>query len=256
MDKKLIATHVKAAELLCKIRDEFKELISGSAPIDEVTARRFVKSRYRRYGLRTDKDSPIVAFGENTSKVHHLENRSHRLRRENLILLDMWAHLPHGVYADMTWMFYFGKRPSHTVVEAFDAVASARDSMITFLRDSLQDGKLPHANRCDAVVRDNLNKRRLGAYFLHSTGHSMTQRLVHGHKSEKGLSPRNASKIRHRLPYTVEPGLYFAHLDQPFGVRTEMDFYISKDGGVVITTDAQKKLDFILPPGQKALDAF
>lgn len=257
MRKALLDTHLKAAELLCTIKDEFRCMISESKDVDEASARKFVRSRFRKYGLRSDKDSPIVAFGENTSHVHYFPGRSSlRLKREMLILLDMWAHLPHGVYADMTWMFYFGKKPSHKVLEAFEAISGARDSMISFLRDSLQDGNIPHSNQCDAVVRDHLNKKRLGAYFLHSTGHSMTQRLVHGLKSNKGLSPRNLSKIRLSLPYTVEPGLYFAHLDQPFGVRTEMDFYIDRDWKVITTTEQQKNLDFILSRGQRRLDGF
>ncbi|MFP4656710.1 MAG: M24 family metallopeptidase [Candidatus Woesearchaeota archaeon] len=257
MNEKLVGTHEEAARLLCEIKNEFRNLLLSSGKISEKDARKFVKSRFRRYNLRTDKDSPIIAFRENTSSVHHLtDNGMMRLRQESLIMLDMWAHLPHGVYADMTWMFYYGKRPSHMVLDAFDAIVGARDSMISFLRNSLQDGVFPTSNRCDAAVRDHLNKKGYGAYFLHSSGHSMTQRLVHGLKSNKGLSPRNPSRIRKMLPYTIEPGLYFAHLDEPFGVRTEMDFYIGLGNKVVLTTEQQKGLDFILPKGQRRLDRF
>ena len=260
MNKKLIDTHVEAASLLCKIKDEFRDMILSSQnikSINEAFARKFVRSKFRKYNLKTDKDSPIVAFNENTSQVHYFPNKkSSCLTKESLILLDMWAHLPNGVYADMTWMSYYGKRPSHLITSAFDAIIGARDSMISFIRNNLQDGHLPTANLCDANVRDYLNKKQLGSYFLHSTGHSMTQRLVHGLKSNKGISPRNNLKIKKMLPYTVEPGLYFGHLDRPFGVRTEMDFYINSKNEIIITSDAQKELDYILPKGQKRLDLF
>ncbi len=257
MEERLIKTHIEAARLLGKVKDDFRKEISDGNIKDEYEGKRFILKRFKEYGLRTDKDCPIVAFGRNTSFVHYFPTtNSLRLKDEMPILLDIWGHIPNGVYADMTWMFYKGRHASPKLLRAFEAVISSRDAMISFLRDSLQDKKLPASNRCDSIVRDALNEHKLGAYFLHSTGHSMTQRLVHGWKSNRGITPRNPNKISKMMPYTVEPGLYFRHLDAPFGVRSEMDFYINKDNKVILTSDVQKELDFILPKGQERLSGF
>lgn len=257
MNAKLIGSHIEAAKTLCKIKDEFKEFISEKKSINETKARKFIKRRFSHYNLKTDKDCPIVAFGKSTSFVHYFPGKkSEQLKPETLILLDMWAHKPNGIYADITWMFYYGRKPNHKILEVFDAVIGARDSCISFIRDSLQDRKIPLSNHCDAAVRDYLNKKQLGSYYFHSSGHSMTQRLVHGLKSNRGLSPKNFLKIKKMLPYTIEPGIYLAHLEEPFGVRSELDFYIEKDNRFILTSDVQKELDYILPKGQKRLDNY
>ena len=257
MNKKQIESHLEAVKALSHVKDEVKEFLSEKKNINETKVRKFIKKRFRFHNLRTDNDCPIVAFGKNTSFVHYFPGKkSELLQNETLILLDMWAHKPNGVYADITWMFYYGRKPSHKIIEVFNSVIGARDALIVFLRNSLQDNNLPQSNVCDAVVRDYLNKKQLGSYYFHSSGHSMTQRLVHGLKSNKGLSPKNFQKIKKMLPYTIEPGIYLAHLNEPFGVRSEIDFYISKENKVIITSEVQKELDYILPKGQKKLNNF
>ena len=257
MNSKLIESHIEAAKALCQIKNEVKEFLGEKKNLNETKTRKFIKRRFSHYNLKTDKDCPIVAFNGNTSFVHYFPGKkSEKLTNESLIMVDMWAHKPNGVYADITWMFYYGRKPEHKVIEVFNAVIGARDACLSFIRDSIQDKKLPISNHCDAAVRDYLNKKQLGAYYFHSSGHSMTQRLVHGLKSNRGLSPKNSQKMKRMLPYTIEPGIYLAHLDEPFGVRSELDFYIDKNNQLIITSDIQKELDYILPKGQKRLDNY
>ncbi|MFW6230967.1 MAG: M24 family metallopeptidase [Nanoarchaeota archaeon] len=254
----LMESHIKAAELLGTIKDEVKEYLIEKKNLNEYKVWKFVRRRFSYYNLRTDKECPIVAFGPNTSYVHYFpkKTRSEPLKTEIPILLDIWAHLPYGIYADMTWMFYYGRKPDPLFQKVFNAILASRDAALSYLRDQFQDGKVPISNKIDAVVRESLNDAKLGAYFFHSTGHSMTQRLVHGLKSNKGLSPKNDLKMKPRLPYTIEPGLYLAHLDHPFGARSEIDFYVDDKKKIVVTTPLQKELDYILPRGQSTLDGF
>lgn len=257
MNLKLLKTHEEAARLLGKVKDDVKQYLSEKKSLNEKKVIKFVRKQFRKYNLKTDKDCPIVAFGKNTSLIHYFPGKkSEPLRPETPILLDMWAHLPFGVYADITWMFYYGHKPKQEFLDVFDAVIGSRDALVTYLKHAFQDNKIPISNVCDAVVRDYLNKKGYGAYFFHSTGHSMTQRLVHGLKSNKGFSPRNDLKMKKRLPYTIEPGLYFAHLDEPFGVRSEIDFYSNEKNELVLTSPVQKEMDYILPKGQSTLRKF
>lgn len=246
----VIKTHCTAAQRLMDIKDEIPSFIleqtTDGKSLTEYHLWKWIRKRFQAYGLRTDSECPIVAFGKNTSRVHYFPSKqSETLRPEMPIMIDMWAHLPNGCYADITWMFYYGKRPNLQLRKLFNAVAESRDLCLQYIKKSIKEETMPQQNRCDSTVRDHLNKKKLGAYYFHSTGHPMTVRNVHGHKSDKGLSPRNTDTLNVLQPYTIEPGLYLAHLDSPVGVRSEIDFYISETGTVEVTTHVQESITLI-----------
>lgn len=59
----------------------------------------------------------------------------------------------------------------------------------------------------------------------------------HGNKNR--LRPNSHSKLHMNVAYTIEPGIY---LKEKFGVRSEIDFYITDEFKLVLTTDLQKKI--------------
>jgi Xaa-Pro aminopeptidase len=246
-----ILTHELAASTLMTIKDEISDFIRSEMqdkrPLTEYSLWSFIRKRFKTYGLATDKDCPIVAFGKNTSRVHYFPQKrnSKKLEQEMPIMIDMWGHGKNGCYADITWMFYYGKKPSRQLRKHFSFVIGARDECLLYIRHALENDTLPQLNMCDASVRDYLNKKKVGAYFFHSTGHAMSITHVHGTKQQKGLAPRNDASLLLETPYTIEPGLYYPHLTTPFGLRSEIDFYITKDMELVVTSECQTGLTLI-----------
>lgn len=241
----IIDTHIQAAKLLSRIKDNIPKFINSKKLVNEQDVRKFIQKRFKEFGLTTDKDCPIVAFGPNTSFVHYLPRKKYaRLKPESLILVDMWARLKGGCYADITWMYYYGKTIPLKIKKVFNEVIKARDSGIDYIRKSLKSKIKIQSNLIDASIRDSLNEGKLGSYYLHSSGHSMTKKKIHGLKNNKGLSPKNFKSLDFNLPYTIEPGIYLAHLEKPFGIRSEIDFYI-KENKIIITSDIQKGITLI-----------
>ena len=161
------------------------------------------------------------------------------------IMIDMWGHGKNGCYADITWMFYYGTKPNKQLQKQFSYVIGARDECLLYIAHALESDAFPRLNHCDTTVRDYLNKKKVGAYFFHSTGHAMSPTQVHGTKQQKGLTPRSDTPLLIETPYTIEPGLYYPHLGKPFGLRSEIDFYITKDKELVVTSECQKRLTLI-----------
>ncbi|HUX60721.1 MAG TPA: M24 family metallopeptidase, partial [Ignavibacteriaceae bacterium] len=84
-------------------------------------------------------------------------------------------------------------------------------------------------------------KAGYGEYFFHRTGHSITTDL---HGSGAHMDNYETKDERLLLPstsFSIEPGIYLPE----FGVRSEIDVYITPDGKVMATgNDIQK---FVLP---------
>ena len=72
---------------------------------------------------------------------------------------------------------------------------------------------------------------------MHNTGHSLGMSKAHGRNGRLGHK-YNKDLIRN-MGYTIEPGIYFKN---KFGIRSEIDFYISSNMKLVITTDVQKNI--------------
>jgi Xaa-Pro aminopeptidase len=148
---------------------------------------------------------PIVAFGPNTSKPHHVPG-DRALVRGDLVLMDVGAAVE-GYSSDMTRTFAFGDpglrlREVHAAVVQAQAVGRAR------VRDGVAAGDV------DAAVREVLVEAGLGEAFTHGTGHGI------------GLQVHEAPILRTGAPailgasftVTVEPGAYLPRIG---GVRVE-----------------------------------
>jgi len=218
--------HKKAAALLTNIAHQ--TFAFAKEGITEYELQHFVLNKYQKYRLVSDKDPPIVAFGRNTNKPHHFPKKtSLRLRREMPVLIDLWAHLrePAAPFADITWMGYCGKIPSE-FQKNFSRVLAARDACVRAMR------KGAYADQIDQAAREELGN--LARHFTHSTGHPLGTTSPHGNCS--GLRHSNHTKIRRRIAYSIEPGIYL----QEYGIRTEINALLDKK--LIITTPVQRRL--------------
>lgn len=269
-NKTQINNHILAAKKLGLIKDEFSIFIEEkSAGISEKECLDFIKKSYKKHKLVNDskKEFAIVAFGKNTKEVHYFPSSTSnsKLKTGNLILLDIWARLDKKdtPYADMTWMMYFGNKIPNEIQEKWNVLAKARNTAIEYIRKEIGKEKLPRGLDIDRISHDVIGNAGFGENIKHTIGHSLG--FNHPHGKLPGINWREYSPIKKNVGYTIEPGMYFSPLQKSerkkskngikkskdfcggndFGMRTEIDFYISEDNKTVITTPIQKEIDVI-----------
>jgi Xaa-Pro aminopeptidase len=232
-----VASHLRASEIVAQVaRDAMAEARSAhtrGATLREHELRDWIVQRFETAGLETG-DPPIVAAGANAADPHYgpSPNRPREIREGELLLIDLWAREPNGVYADQTWMGTVGP-PSSRAVEVWEAVRDARDASIALLRERGGKGSL-RGGEVDTAARRVITERGLGDFFVHRTGHSIDPRDLHG--SGPHLDDFETREERLLLPgvgFSIEPGVY---LPGELGVRSEVNAFID-ERGVTITPE-------------------
>jgi Xaa-Pro aminopeptidase len=246
-----IERHRRAAALLTQTKDRVWQYLRAHPRVSEHEIEQFVQAEFKKNDLVAHKPfrTQIVAFNSHTSVVHYFPPRraSARLRPGTLILLDIWGRLrkPRAPYADITWMAYYGEKVPREVQKVFRIILKARDACLVHLRHELARGKMPTGAEMDNVARTIITNAGYGKNFLHNTGHCIGFTSPHG----KGvnLSRKFHRPLERHVGYTIEPGIYleggFDKLTaSKFGVRSEINFYITRRNKVVVTTPLQKKI--------------
>ena len=235
-----IKSHIEVALLLDKIKDEVFEYIGLKREVSEKDIQKFILKKFNENNIRSDKDLPIVAFNENSSKPHYFPpDNSKVLKRESLILIDLWAKFKNSnePFADITWMAYYGDNIPKRIQDVFNIVLKARDSALNFIKQEVKKGKMPTGKEVDKVTREIIEKEGFNGKFLHGTGHSIGTTSPHGNRSN--LNTKGIKQLSINLGYTIEPGIY---LENEFGIRSEIDFYINEEKEVIVTTPIQNKI--------------
>jgi Xaa-Pro aminopeptidase len=239
--KKQIEDHRTAARSLVKIKDLTFEYIRKNDDVTEYDVQQFIIKKFDEFGIHSDKYPPIVSFGTDTSIPEFYPKKdSKRLEKGNLIMIDLWAKLNNkdAPFADITWLAYQGKKIPTKIQKVFNTAITARDDALEYIRKELHDGNIPTGIDVDKIVRDVIIDAGFEKNILHETGHSIGIIEDHGPKPD-WIYWENFSRLNKNLAYTIEPGIY---LKDEFGVRVEMDFYISDGNKLIITTELQKKI--------------
>lgn len=247
MKKEEIKNHIIANRRIDSIRKRTVEFVRGNiGQISEHDVSGFIVSEIEKEGMSTAKPDPIhfLVANEHTDDSHWSFStfKPKIIGKDSLLMMDVWARLKsgHSPFMDITWMFYVGKEIPKQIQEAFDKVTAARDAAVFFIRKELKNNRLPEAGRVDELVRDYFRKSRLDQFFTHGTGHSIGYTSPHG-KNFK-LTKGGAKKIEPNILFTIEPGLYFKGR---FGIRSEIDCYITNDYKLIITSSVQKEITII-----------
>ncbi|MGQ0714245.1 MAG: M24 family metallopeptidase [Gemmatimonadaceae bacterium] len=235
-----VASHLRAAELVADVAREAMDearAARGRGTLHEHELRDWILDRFKRAGLETE-DAPIVAAGANAADPHYgpSAQRPREIRDGELLLIDLWAREPGGVYADQTWMGSVGA-PSSRASEVWTAVRDARDASIALLRERGKNGAL-RGGDVDVAARRVITERGLGEYFVHRTGHSIDPRDLHG--SGPHIDDFETREERLLLPgvgFSIEPGVY---LPGELGVRSEVNAFMGA-GGVTITPERYQR---------------
>jgi len=237
-----LENHKTAAEKLEKIKNRVFDLIKNNlGKISEKKVEDFIFSEFKKEGLVSDYKNQIVAVNGNSGNPHYFPGKRSKIIRQNsLVKIDIWARLKkrNSFFADITWMGYAGQRVPKKIEKVFDRVIKARDLALRYIKRELKKKRLPLGNEVDKVVRDYFKKFKLEKNFIHGTGHSLGKRSCHG-KSFNLSGKYSRKKLKFNIPFTVEPGIYFKN---KFGVRSEIDCYITEDYKLIVTTRMQNKI--------------
>ncbi|MEW6544590.1 MAG: M24 family metallopeptidase [Nitrospirota bacterium] len=245
-DDQQLATHRVAAEALRRIVDEaFRHVgasIAAHRSLTEYDLQQFILSRFKEYGLVTA-TPPIAAVNAHSADPHYspAPQGASVIAEGDLVLIDLWAKqpAPRSVYADITWTGYVGRTVPPRQSEIFAIVRRARDAALEFVKARVAAGDFPCGWEVDEVSRNVIRDAGYGVKFFHRTGHSIGEE-VHGNGANiDNLETRDGRRLLPRTCFSIEPGIY---LEGQFGIRSELDVYLSDREAVVYGLPLQTEI--------------
>jgi Xaa-Pro dipeptidase len=236
-------THKEAAGIMDRIMEEaFAMIRSGVAAgngVTELDVQRFIMKRFGEENLETY-DPPMVGVNDHPADPHFdlTPEASRTIRKGDTVLIDMWAKkkVPGGIYYDITWVGFVGEQPPAQYVEIFEAVRDARDAAVKFVMDKFARKQACYGWQVDDACRDVIRKRGYGKYFLHRTGHSITEETHGNGVNIDNLETKDERALLPGCCFSIEPGIYLAG---KMAVRTEINVFIRHDGVPEVTGRVQ-----------------
>ncbi len=214
--------------------------------LSEYDVQQFIMNEFEKRGYITD-SPPIVGVNENGANPHYAPTKeiNKPINKGDFVLIDLWAQTKtqNAVWADITWTGYVGDSVPEKYVKIYNIVAEARDAAFTLVQTRFNEGKEVRGYEVDDAARKVISDAGYGEYFIHRTGHSITTDL---HGTGAHMDDYETKDERLLLPsssFSIEPGIY---LTGDFGVRSEIDVFISSDGKVEATGEIQKEIVPIL----------
>jgi Xaa-Pro aminopeptidase len=241
-----LISHRFAAQGLRSIVDEafgfIGEALTNRNEITEYDLQQYILSRMDSRGLVTS-SPPIAAVNAHSADPHYgpTARGSSVIKHGDLVLIDLWAkQAAHGsVYADITWTGYVGECVPPRQQEIFHIVRRARDAALEFVGDQVRSGRFPCGWEVDEVCRRVIQDAGYGEQFVHRTGHSIGEE-VHGNGANiDNLETQDSRRLLPGTCFSIEPGIY---LPGEFGIRSELDVYLSDTDAVVYGQPTQTEI--------------
>lgn len=212
-----IALIRRAARVTVEVFDEtVREVRPGIRECDLAAE---IEYRMRRKGADGAAFETIVASGPRAAYPHaRASNKT--LGKSELVIFDLGAILS-GYAADMTRTLFLGK-PSARTVMLYKTVLGAQRRAVEALRPGVRCCEV------DSAARRVLERRGLGKYFTHSTGHGVGLDI---HEKPR-LAKTEKTRLRAGSVVTAEPGVYLEGLG---GIRLEDTVLVGDDGPEILT---------------------
>lgn len=223
---------VKLQKVIIEGFAELKRRINAEIPTTEIDLQQFMMKRLGDAGLQP---SPmIVAVNANAASPHYFptKDRNAPIRKGDLVLIDATSKLtkPKAPAVDLTWVGYVGETVPEEYVKIWDIVRNARDAAFKYVRDAFRAGRSIRGAEVDDVARGVIRKAGYAEQFLHRTGHSIGE---DGHGNGANIDNLETRDTRRLVPgtaFSIEPGIYLAG---KFGIRSEIDVYVSENDAVI-----------------------
>jgi Xaa-Pro aminopeptidase len=210
------------------------ENVRAGRSIRETDVQKVIMDHFHKNKLTCD-HPPICAVGPHSGDPHYAPTpgQDAAIGVNDFVLIDLWAKCdqPRSVYSDLTRVAFVGREAPAKVREVFAIVARARDAGIAKVKSAFAAGTPLLGWEVDQATRGVIEQAGYGAYFVHRTGHSIGQE-VHGNGANMdGLETREERRVMRRTCFSIEPGIYLPE----FGVRSEVDVFVDKEGAVHVT---------------------
>ena len=239
-----IASHRRAAQHVSRIGQAAIALAGRRArtkqPITEYQLAQWILQRFARVGLVTE-SGPSVSFGKNAARNHYEPTATDcaKIVPGKLLLVDLWAKEPDGIYADQTWMASIGE-PSSRDRRIWETILTARDAALDLIRTRIRAGKPVRGAEADAAVRAVFTAAGFEHNIEARTGHSIDRYGLHGFGPT--IDDTETFDDRRLIPgvgFSVEPGIYLTGVA---GARTEVNVFVGKSDVTITPHDYQREL--------------
>lgn len=241
-----IARHRQAAANAMSIKDEVFAFVADRLKKDKTITEydicRFILRKFDELNMETH-DSPICGVDANAGNPHYepTAERSATVRKGQLLLVDLWGKMKHpdGVFADITWMAYTGRKNEipDKYRTLFDTVMRARDAAVTFLEENAGKGPV-YGCDVDDVCRKVIAEAGYGENFTHRTGHSITSAAHGTGPNIDNLETEDKRQLQSGHLFSIEPGIYLPDC----GFRSEINVLFGSDGCEITTLPLQTEI--------------
>jgi Xaa-Pro dipeptidase len=233
-----------ASALTDIVKDAFrlikKKSLNGEE-LNEYLVQQYIMNEFDQRGYFTD-FPPIVGVNENSANPHYepTKEMNKPINKGDFVLIDLWAKInkDNSVWADITWIGYMGEKVPRKYKKIFNIVAEARDKAFNLVDSRFKKGKEVRGFEVDDAARKVINKAGYGKYFIHRTGHSITTELHGSGAHMDNYETKDERLILPSTSFSIEPGIYF---EGDFGIRSEIDVYVTPDGKVEATGGERQK---------------
>lgn len=237
--------NLETAKIMRSIVDKafafMKERIIAKQRITEYDVQQFMLDRFSENGLMTN-EPPNCSVNANSGNPHYEPTKDVHLELHegDFVLIDLFAkkNKPGSTFNDICWTGYLGKEVPDKYTKIFNIVRDARDAAIDLLKKSFAEKKPVRGCDVDDAARGHIVKHGYGENFIHRTGHSITEDLHGSGANMDNLETRDERMVIPETSFSVEPGIYFIG---DFGIRSEVDAYISKTGEVIIPGEPRQQ---------------
>ena len=236
-------THKEAARAMDLIRaqafDEVRQRVRTDVGVTEYDIQQFIMRRFAEEDLTTY-DPPMVGVNDHPADPHFdlTKEYSRPIREGDTQLIDMWAkkRAAGGIYYDITWVAYVGAAPPQKYQEIFSVARDGRDAAIRFVQESFARKKTCYGWQVDDACREVVQKAGYGKFFIHRTGHSITEETHGNGVNIDNLETKDERALLPGCCFSIEPGIY---LPGTLAVRTEINMFIRHDGVPEVTGEVQ-----------------
>ena len=203
----------------------------------------WIRERFDRAGLVTD-SGPSVSWGPNAARAHYDPTAavSAPIVSGALLLVDLWAKEPDGIYADQTWMAAIGP-PSERDARLWQVVRSARDAALDLIGGRVRAGEPVRGAEGDAAAKRVIAEAGYLDFTVSRTGHSIDRYGLHGFGPPiDDTETRDDRLLIPGVGFSVEPGVY---LPEETGVRSEVNVVIGELEIVITPREYQSELTVV-----------
>jgi Xaa-Pro dipeptidase len=243
-DEAGFAAHSRAAAKIAEIGTAAiryaGERARGADPVSEVALANWILAAFDREGLVTEW-GPSVCYGANAARSHYqpTEEESARITPGGLLLVDLWATEPDGIYADQTWMGAIGA-PTDREAMVWGVVRDARDAAIDVIRAGLRGAEPVRGADADRAAKEVIARHDLVQYTVCRTGHSIDRYGLHGYgPTIDNTESYDDRRLISGVGFSIEPGIY---IPGEMGVRSEVNGVIRGDELVITPGEYQQEL--------------